>query len=169
MKRRALLLAACAALVGLGLNVQATEPVENKLELKTVEVINGASFKTNDIKAEYKIVLEGLKLPNATYQVDGSTLRIGVQLADSDVGRLLQVKQASDCPDNTQFRVKSVPSVAKKWDKNLKATLTAWTKHRHDDFSAKLRVINIRQLANKNERNFDVQLDLSRVSAVLRE
>lgn len=169
MKRRVFLLAALAAAVALPGFAADKEESKVKPELKIVEVLNGATFTSDQkIDAEYQLVAEELGFKKATFQRDGGTLRIGVQLADSEKGKLFQIRQNSDCPDNTQFHVEGTPAITKRFDKDIKRTLVAWTKHRHDDFSAKLRVINISDLAG-NKRNFDVQLDLSRVSRVFRE
>ena len=167
MKRRLFLWTAALAAVCV-LPAMADEKKEAIDELRIVEVLNGTTFAKTELKAEYKLVAQKLALPGATYQVDGEVLRIGVQIADADNKRLIRIDRESDCPDNTQFSVGGLPLLTKKWDAKIKGALFVWTQHRHDDFSSKLRLINVGEIVD-DRRNFDIQLDLSRVSRLFIE
>lgn len=170
MNRRAFLLA--MLVVAFSVPVlhanEVDEPLAAMEDLEAVEVFNGATFKNSELTKAHKAIVEGLKLPKASYQIDGSTLRIGTHVADAPQGKVLDIEFRSDCPNNSQFHVTPAPILTQKWEGRIKAALFAWTKHRHDDFSAKLKVVNVSAL-NDRKFNYDVQLNLSRVSAVPRE
>lgn len=169
MKRRVMLALACLAMLGFAIQAEEPDAPQKAPELTTVEVINGATFAPQkNIDTETKLMAVALRLPQATFQRDGGVLRVGTHIAGVDQGRVLQVELQSDCPNNSQFHIEAPPLFTQKYDGMVREAVFAWTKLRHDDFSAKLQQIVVSDLADTSRKNYDVRLDLSRVSSVSR-
>lgn len=164
LRRACILLLAAGLIAGPQLLADEAAQDDKNTELKTVVVVNGLQGDVNDVKKlprEFRLVAESLKHPKATYKIDGSTLRIGLEVAAIEGGvELERLEFRSDCPDNSQYKVQSILAGRKE---ALRATTVAWTRHRHNAPRVPLRTVNISQLA-ANTKNYDVQLDIKKVS-----
>jgi len=168
MNRRLFVALALTACLGFFGTVQGDAPKEKQPQLKTVHVLNGQNYENAQLTPEAKSVLEGLQLPNATYELEDATLRVGVNLPNHLKGELLRIQVRSDCPNNSQFNVRSVPAVTRAWRERIQAATLVWTQHRHDDMLATLKVANV--TPRGKGQNYDIQLNLTtELSAVRRE
>lgn len=168
MKRRMFFLAALATvfLVSSISGEEIKKPEKQKKpELSKVLVFNGyqGKLQLTDLKDEFQLIAIHLSHKNATYTVEGSTLKIGIVLPGIKDGVTLEkIVFHSDCVDNSQYRVNSL---LVKREPILKRTIVAWTRHRHRAPKAPLRVVNIRQVAGLI-KHYDVQLELRQLSSL---
>lgn len=165
MFRRVFLFAATAALVALAVPVSGAEkPDAKQPQLDTITVINGFAGDVADVRKlplDARLLAEALKHKDATYQIEDNQLKIGIAIDALKEGVVLErIEVQSDCPDNTQYHVTT--QLAKR-EKALRATTIAWTRARHNAPNAPLRIVNVSARGDL-KRNFDVQLELNKVS-----
>lgn len=151
--------------------VYGTETQDNpdkvKPQIVVIDEFVGAEKDIGKLPDEFRLVAEALGHTDATYTATKDKLTIGIDVPIIAKGTVLErIAWQSDCPDNSQF---SVLTILAKRDTALKAATLAWTRYRHRAPAAPQRTINIRKIAAVMTRNFDVQLDLNKLSTVLRE